>query len=153
MRRIRPDRPLTDAEKQARYRQRHPDKVRAYRRKYAKEHPTHMRLKGYAHRQRHPVFQYVQQYKAGHPCTDCGEGDPVVLEFDHVRGVKRFTIGNNVTTRSLKAVKAEIAKCDVVCANCHRRRTAQRVRNRLQDADGVSTKLLEQVFGLEVSHA
>ena len=70
---------------------------------------------------------FVLDYLKAHPCMDCGETDPVVLEFDHVRGAKRnlvstlahqgYTLGTLVT---------EIEKCDVVCANCHRRRTAQR---------------------------
>ena len=129
-----------------RYRARHPEKVHAYDRKYAKDHPTYIKLGSYVRRHRHPVFQYVQQYKAAHPCADCGETDPIVLDFDHVRGVKNFSIGNNVTTRSLAAVKEEIKKCEVVCANCHRKRTALRVRDRLQNIENVSTRLLEQVF-------
>ena len=62
----------------------------------------------------------------GHPCTDCGETDPVVLEFDHVRGTKRFEISRGITDRSFESLMLEMAKCEVVCANCHRRRTAQR---------------------------
>lgn len=52
-------------------------------------------------------------------CVDCGETDPQVLQFDHVRGVKR----RNVTpTMSLNDLREEIAKCDMRCANCHMRR-------------------------------
>jgi hypothetical protein len=60
-----------------------------------------------------------------HPCTDCGETDPIVLEFDHLRD-KRFAIGGHLIRRPWKDVVAEMKKCEVVCANCHRRRTAQR---------------------------
>ena len=59
------------------------------------------------------------------PCVDCGEGDPVVLEFDHLRD-KRFSIGQELVRRSWRSILAEIEKCEVVCANCHRRRTARR---------------------------
>ena len=63
-----------------------------------------------------------------HPCSDCGESDPLVLEFDHLAD-KRFTIGDGITARSWQAILDEIAKCEVVCANCHRRRTATRHRS------------------------
>ncbi len=49
----------------------------------------------------------------------------MVLEFDHLRD-KAFAIGASLPYRNWEAILAEIAKCDVVCANCHRRRTARR---------------------------
>ena len=55
------------------------------------------------------------------PCVDCGEHDPLVLEFDHL-GNKKFTIAKGLGNRSWQAVLDEIAKCDVLCANCHRLR-------------------------------
>ena len=60
------------------------------------------------------------------PCVDCGERDPIVLEFDHVdRAAKEFTMGFLATRGYAWAtVLAELAKCEVRCANCHRRRTA-----------------------------
>jgi hypothetical protein len=60
-----------------------------------------------------------------HPCSDCGESDPLVLEFDHLAD-KSFGIAQGLRDRSWQAILDEIAKCDVVCANCHRRRTARR---------------------------
>ncbi len=59
------------------------------------------------------------------PCVDCGESDPLVLEFDHL-GEKSFNIAKGLRSHSWQAVLDEIAKCEVVCANCHRRRTAHR---------------------------
>ena len=70
--------------------------------------------------------RYLLDYFLAHPCSDCGETDAVVLEFDHVRGEKTFDIGASLTYRNWQAILAEIAKCEVVCANCHRRRTANR---------------------------
>jgi hypothetical protein len=59
-------------------------------------------------------------------CIDCGERDPVVLEFDHL-GTKRAEVSTLVRRGvRLPVVAVEIARCDVVCAACHRRRTAQR---------------------------
>ena len=60
-----------------------------------------------------------------HPCVDCGETDPVVLEFDHLRD-KRFAIRLSAHGRNWQTILDEIEKCEVVCANCHRRRTARR---------------------------
>jgi hypothetical protein len=58
------------------------------------------------------------------PCIDCGETDPLVLEFDHL-GNKSFNIAKGLRSHSWQAILAEIAKCEVVCANCHRKRTAR----------------------------
>ncbi len=70
---------------------------------------------------------YIQQYKAEHPCVDCGEADPVVLEFDHVRGEKKCNVANLVgKCWGLGRVREEIAKCEIRCANCHRRATHRR---------------------------
>ena len=70
-------------------------------------------------------LSYLVAFLREHPCVDCGETDPIVLEFDHLRD-KRFSISKGVLDRSWESVLEEIGKCDVVCANCHRRRTAKR---------------------------
>lgn len=61
------------------------------------------------------------------PCMDCGNSfPPECMDFDHrPNEVKKFHIGQEVT-KALKTLKEEIAKCDVVCANCHRIRTTDR---------------------------
>jgi hypothetical protein len=69
--------------------------------------------------------RYLLEYFQGHPCVDCGETDPLVLEFDHLRD-KLFEVTNQFASRNWQEILDEIAKCDVVCANCHRRRTARR---------------------------
>ncbi len=71
-------------------------------------------------------MRYLLEYFASHPCVDCGETDPLVLEFDHRASDKAFNIGHALPYRAWAAILAEIAKCDVVCANCHRRRTMRR---------------------------
>lgn len=58
------------------------------------------------------------------PCADCGGTFPsVVMDFDHVRGDKLFNIGSAGAHHGRQALLDEIAKCEVVCANCHRLRT------------------------------
>jgi hypothetical protein len=68
----------------------------------------------------------VWEYLLEHPCVDCGETDPVVLEFDHVEPEsKRSEIYCMVQgAYGLGTLLTEIRKCEVRCANCHRRRTA-----------------------------
>jgi hypothetical protein len=70
-------------------------------------------------------MQLVVDHLRSHPCVDCGEDDVMVLEFDHLRD-KLFGIARGVADRSLQALRYEMAKCEVGCANCHRRRTAIR---------------------------
>jgi hypothetical protein len=60
---------------------------------------------------------------------DCGQTfPPYVMDFDHVRGEKKYNVGLMASSGySLKMIAAEIQKCDLVCANCHRIRTHQRL--------------------------
>jgi len=62
------------------------------------------------------------------PCADCGDEHPwYVMQFDHVRGTKRSDVSTLVSHAcGLATIKAEIAKCEVVCANCHATRTHNR---------------------------
>src|SRR5579875_2419722 len=70
---------------------------------------------------------YVLAYLAEHPCSDCGEDDIVVLDFDHVRGTKRMAVAEMVRRGfAIATIQLEIDKCEVRCANCHRRVTAKR---------------------------
>jgi hypothetical protein len=60
------------------------------------------------------------------PCAQCGiQYDWWIMQFDHVRGEKLFNI-SSYPGQSLSRVKAEIEKCEVVCANCHSDRTYRR---------------------------
>jgi hypothetical protein len=70
----------------------------------------------------------VLEYLASHPCVDCGEADPVVLQFDHVREQKVtevMAMAERLVPWNL--ILDEIAKCDVRCGTCHVRRTAHQV--------------------------
>ena len=70
---------------------------------------------------------YVNEKKTK-PCTDCARSyPPYIMQFDHVRGVKRASVSRLVSRgASFTTLDAEIEKCDLVCANCHLERTAQR---------------------------
>ena len=67
------------------------------------------------------------EYLSEHKCVDCDEDDIVVLEFDHLQpAMKEFGVSQAVKLGySWNQVLTEIKKCEVVCANCHKRRTAK----------------------------
>lgn len=68
--------------------------------------------------------RFVRQYLAENPCVDCGQSDPDLLEFDHVRGTKVSGIGPMITGgASMKRLLDEMDKCVVRCLYCHRKRT------------------------------
>lgn len=73
-------------------------------------------------------YQFIWNYFLSHPCVDCGETNPIVLEFDHRDGAdKLWTISEMASRRnsSIENIKKEIDKCDVRCANCHKIRTSK----------------------------
>jgi hypothetical protein len=86
-------------------------------------------------------LQFVREHKANNPCTDCKLFFSwVVMEFDHRDGREsRAELIAYCVHRNRKVLLAEIAKCDLVCANCHRVRTYERDvlegRRRLTDRD------------------
>ena len=79
-----------------------------------------------------PLFSWYTEVRE-QPCTDCGVlYPPEVMEFDHVpgRGKKLYNIGQFKYEPMTQKIKDELAKCDVVCANCHRMRTHSRRRGK-----------------------
>ena len=103
--------------------------MRIYRARYISrvgKEVLHKRIAAHTARYRDTNRRFVDEYLASHPCVDCGEADIVVLEFDHVIGEKHKAISVLVqNAASTRRIAQEIAKCEVRCANCHRRRTAQ----------------------------
>lgn len=70
------------------------------------------------------LAQYLRDLKTKTPCVDCGINYPYyVMDFDHVRGRKHANVMELVSTLSKKKIDEEIAKCEIVCSNCHRIRT------------------------------
>lgn len=94
--------------------------LKEYRkRKPQKQYPINKQLK--KTRQAY-VQEYINNLKLK-PCTDCGVVYPsYVMDFDHVRGEKKFTLAYGKNW-SLNKVLEELSKCELVCANCHRERT------------------------------
>ena len=78
------------------------------------------------------VRKFIQQYKnENNICTDCKISWPAhILQFDHLKD-KSFTIsGLGAKQKNIEDIKKEIAKCEIVCANCHAHRTFMRSINK-----------------------
>ena len=80
-----------------------------------------------SHRQR-ALLARIQQIKVERGCADCGyNAHPAALDFDHLPGhVKSARMASMSGGNKWSLIEAEMAKCEVVCANCHRIRTADR---------------------------
>tara|TARA_R100000664_G_scaffold27146_1_gene37657 strand:+ start:4560 stop:4910 length:351 start_codon:yes stop_codon:yes gene_type:complete len=69
--------------------------------------------------------KFLARVKQLFHCVDCGEQESFLLDFDHVKGEKVCNVSDMVgRAYSIKAIKNEIRKCEVRCANCHRRKHA-----------------------------
>ena len=87
---------------------------------YISRNVTNMRVR------RRSLKERVWDYVANQAYVDCGERDPLVLDFDHVdpknKRVEIYWLAHG--TFAWSTILDEIAKCEVRCANCHRLRTA-----------------------------
>lgn len=65
------------------------------------------------------------EYLITKSCVDCGEKDPIVLEFDHRDPEVKFKFISRMLSGhySWQSIEQEIAKCEIRCANCHRRKS------------------------------
>ncbi len=114
--------------------QKDPKKRQEYQTKYMREvwYPKNKKKHmGYVKKLKTRIKEYLEDYKKERSCIDCGfpgKDFPQVLEFDHL-GDKKFEIGSWARfALSLEKVQIEMAKCELVCANCHRIRTVTRLQ-------------------------
>ncbi len=84
------------------------------------------RLQRYNERKRNATRRFVFDYLSTHPCVDCGESDVTVLDFDHQRDKKHTISQLIIFNKEWNYILHEIEKCEVRCANCHRKRTAEK---------------------------
>ena len=106
-----------------------PDKQREYQRLYARRLRATQpeKVKANKARFKRRSASHVNTIKASTPCHDCGvQYPPHVMTFDHVRGTKETDIAVAAWRWSVERIDEEIAKCEIVCANCHAERTYQR---------------------------
>ncbi len=105
--------------------------IREYSRKRFKNNREYYRLRSQKRASR--LRQLVQEHK-NKPCMDCKNAFPYyVMEFDHrPEEEKLFAVSLWMKQNcGVEGILAEIAKCDVVCSNCHRVRTHNRKQNEL----------------------
>jgi hypothetical protein len=105
-------------------------------RKYSKQHYEANKPSYLAARTRTNIRlrQWFESLK-DRPCADCGQSyEPWVMEFDHPDGsTKVASVSELMRQHRSAAVRVEVAKCDLVCANCHRRRTYLRYVESISD--------------------
>lgn len=93
-----------------------------------REDPEKMAAKEtYKRSKQYIANRFVYDYLLENPCVDCGESNPVVLTFDHVRGekIKEVSILVGRSPTNLHMIREEMAKCEVRCSNCHVKKTAR----------------------------
>jgi transcription elongation factor Elf1 len=96
---------------------------RSHRNEWYQEHKESelKTIKARTKRYRKEVKQWIENYKKSHPCAHCGEARPPVLQFHHLNP-KEKDINIAMAARhgwSMVRLEKEIAKCVVLCANCH----------------------------------
>lgn len=108
------------------YKDKHDPRLKAARLKhyYSNKEPYILRSKVAKVKMR----LFIDSFK-NKPCIDCQtEYPPYVLQFDHIRTDKEYTIADLVSCGNYSKVENEIKKCEVVCANCHAIRTHSRLK-------------------------
>lgn len=118
--------PFKDPEKQKEYRKKHYDLNREKSIKASMD---------FINNRRKENREYTNLIKSSSPCTDCQiKYPPYVMQFDHLDAkAKVDSVANLVGAGvSLQKIKDEIAKCELVCSNCHWIRTHNR-RNSIAD--------------------
>jgi ATP-dependent Lon protease len=88
------------------------------------------RIKNKTYREK--VREYVRVQKESNPCVDCGVAYPYyVMEYDHIEDNKIRTVAKITSSGSMDQVIKEIAKCELICSNCHKIRTWERIQEKL----------------------
>lgn len=114
--------PIKDAEARRSYN-------KEYHKKYYQKHKDKAkdRAKSFNKKQRKWNREFISRVKSVIGCFDCGIKNPILLDFDHVRGKKVGNISDMVNNAcGLTKIKEEIRKCELRCANCHRLKTHER---------------------------
>jgi len=95
------------------------DKMRQYRREWYHKNKVHAKKE--IARRREELKAWMREFKAGLSCKKCGENHPAALQFHHLNpGEKDMNISETIHNGwSKKKIQKEMAKCIVLCANCH----------------------------------
>lgn len=89
--------------------------------RFYQKHKTRRDAENRARQQR--LYEWVNAYRKEHPCIRCGETDTRCLDFHHRNPAdKEIEVANALRWGwSVQRLGIEILKCDVLCANCHRK--------------------------------
>lgn len=83
------------------------------------------RIKNHKIKLKEKICNFLLQHFEENPCRMCGETNPILLEFDHLRD-KSVNVSKAILDMwSIERLQDEIDKCQVLCANCHRMKTAK----------------------------
>jgi len=104
------------------WRQAHADKVREYWRTWYYRNRESVAVA--RKRRKTDVRTWLRDYKATLACVDCGEAHPATLDFHHTNPAEKERSLGDIGKYgwSVQKVQDEIAKCVILCANCHRKR-------------------------------
>lgn len=108
-------------------------KQKAYQQKHYQNNKEKYRANRKSHRPSYVArnIKFIEEYKLGKPCLDCGGIFPsCCMEFDH--RIPKKDIYHSISalvqkSASIEKIKSEIKKCDLVCSNCHAIRTSNRI--------------------------
>lgn len=119
---------------------------------YHRHRAQHMLL---VKRRKAEIVEAIRQLKESTPCADCKKKYPhYVMDFDHIPGKKKnFEMAAGKWNQGWGKLLAEIAVCEIVCANCHRERTQKRILDASIPVDvavGVLPPLLEHLSGDDI---
>lgn len=118
-----------------------PDKDKAYQTKYRETNREKTRkavLKCVTRHRKHTTSA-LSAYKVARGCVDCGyNAHSEALDFDHLPGKGKRLCISAMRSLSMSIILSEVEKCEIVCANCHRVRTAaRRAANRVGNPSNV----------------
>ena len=123
--------PFADKQRQLQYTRDYYEKNKERVKKYQRDHQKDPIVKAASkirQRRRYYAGKKLLASQKAKPCMDCSiQYHPYLMEFDHVpeRGAKAFNL-SDASYKTAEDLLLEISKCDVVCANCHRKRTLRR---------------------------
>lgn len=90
------------------------------------------------------IKAWLREYKETRGCEVCGEPHPACLEFHHIDPQeKRFSIGRVNDYLGVKLMRNEIAKCRLLCTNCHRKEHWHAHRAKRAGANGPNKKRIK----------
>ena len=102
-----------------------PEQRKVWNRRYYEKHKG-PELQARLKKSRSVARSFVREYKEAHPCERCGFADPRALDLHHTRD-KLFSVSAGADRGlGLAKIHAEVEKCIVLCANCHRIEHAER---------------------------